>query len=182
MLIPLPILDYLTRGGWVLWIVFGLTSVMLTLLSERFTYLVWHWRKRHRKIITLWRARTDRSSWRAHKVRETLLAREQAVMETGFPVIKGLIAICPLTGLLGTVTGMITLFERMGYHGLTVGPMLLESLSRITLPTLAGILVTIVGVYAYTWCLKLAERRQHRLADALTLSDPATNLRSANAG
>lgn len=67
------------------------------------------------------------------------------------PVIKILIALCPLIGLLGTVTGMIQLFDIMAIKG-TANPRLMASgVAQAILPTMAGMVLAVSGLIFYTW-------------------------------
>ncbi|WP_250654903.1 MotA/TolQ/ExbB proton channel family protein [Alkalimarinus coralli] len=67
------------------------------------------------------------------------------------PVIKTLVALCPLIGLLGTVTGMIHLFDIMALKG-TANPRLMASgVAQATLPTMAGMVLAVSGLMCYVW-------------------------------
>lgn len=64
----------------------------------------------------------------------------------GLPTMKALVAICPLLGLMGTVTGMMQIFDLVG-SGLGVSPRLLSSgISHATLPTMVGMAITVLGL------------------------------------
>lgn len=62
------------------------------------------------------------------------------------PSMKALVAICPLLGLMGTVTGMMQIFDLVG-SGLGVSPRLLSSgISQATLPTMVAMAITVLGL------------------------------------
>ena len=62
-------------------------------------------------------SRHDHSSWDAHQIRRLLVSELRMQLEEGLPYIRVLVALCPLLGLLGTVTGMIEVFDVMAWRG-----------------------------------------------------------------
>ena len=60
--------------------------------------------------------------------------------------IKGLVALCPLLGLLGTVTGMIEVFDVMAYTGTGNPRAMASGVSKATLPTMTGLVISISGL------------------------------------
>jgi biopolymer transport protein ExbB len=81
-------------------------------------------------------------------------------------VIKALIAICPLLGLLGTVTGMIAVFDVMTYSGGNARAMA-GGVSMATVPTMAGMVAALSGVYFGTWLEHKAQVETEKLEDLL---------------
>ena len=65
-------------------------------------------------------------------------------------MIQGLIALCPLLGLLGTVTGMIDVFDIMAITGTGNARAMASGIARATLPTMTGLFVSIVGLFLLT--------------------------------
>ena len=60
-------------------------------------------------------------------------------------LIKQLIVIAPLLGLLGTVTGMIEVFEVIKIHGSENTVLIGRGFSHATIPTMFGLTVAIFG-------------------------------------
>lgn len=84
------------------------------------------------------------------------------------PVIKTMVALCPLLGLLGTVTGMIEVFNIMAVTGGGDAKSMAGGVSRATIPTMAGMVAAISGVFAMTYLTRVAQRESEFLADNLT--------------
>ena len=84
------------------------------------------------------------------------------------PVIKTLVALCPLLGLLGTVTGMIEVFNIMAVTGGGDAKSMAGGVSRATVPTMAGMVAALSGVFANTYVTRVAERESAFLEDNLT--------------
>jgi len=62
-------------------------------------------------------------------------------------MIKTCIAVAPLFGLLGTVTGMIHVFDVMAALGTGNARAMASGVSAATLPTMSGMVVALSGIY-----------------------------------
>jgi len=82
-------------------------------------------------------------------------------------LIKALIAICPLLGLMGTVTGMITVFDVMTYSGGGNARAMAGGVSMATVPTMAGMVAALSGVYFGTWLEHKTQTEAEKLEDLL---------------
>ena len=130
--------DFLNAGGPVLVIIMGTTFIMWAMILERIMY----WTTAHPGVVSrakrVWAARTDHTSWYAHAVRDRLISevREEANASNG--VIRALVAVTPLLGLLGTVTGMTTVFDVMAVTGSSNARLMAGGISRATIPDHGG--------------------------------------------
>lgn len=163
--------DFLELGGWVLSWILLTTFVMWTFLIERFWYL----RSGHRRVLAdalaTWRARREHSSWYAHQIRKKLLSEvNQKLFET-IPMIKTLVALCPLLGLLGTVTGMVEVFDVMAIAGSGNPRAMASGVSRAILPTMAGMVAALSGFILSVQLERMARRESEALEDHLTMED-----------
>ena len=62
-------------------------------------------------------------------------------------LLDGLIGMCPMIGLLGTVYGMIEVFEVLSFLG-TGNPRAMSSgVAKATIPTMASMVITLFGLY-----------------------------------
>lgn len=84
-------------------------------------------------------------------------------------MIKTLIALAPLFGLLGTVTGMITVFDVMAFTGGGDVKAMAGGVSQATVPTMSGMVAALSGVFAMTYVDRMAIREQQLLEDHLTM-------------
>ena len=76
--------------------------------------------------------------------------------------------------MLGTVTGMISIFEVLNVFGTGNARGMAEGISRALLPTTAGLATSIVGVYFSADLNKRAATREMMAKDALT-TEKSTN-------
>lgn len=141
---------FMVAGGDVLWLVAAVLFVMWVLMLERYWYLNWISPNEHKAIITSWNAREDSTSWYAHRIREAWLSQAKQDLNARMLFIKTLVAICPMIGLLGTVTGMISVFDVMAVHGTSNARMMAAGISMATMPTMAGMVAALSGVFFST--------------------------------
>jgi biopolymer transport protein ExbB len=131
-------------------VIFATTAVMWALIVERLWFLQIASANRFGPWVETWRRRTDLRSWRAKAVRSELVSRAAGELRRNLDSIRALMTLLPLLGLLGTVTGMIAVFDVMAAAG-TANPRLMASgVFRATLPTMAGLVAALSGVYVIT--------------------------------
>ena len=83
-------------------------------------------------------------------------------------MVKSLVAVCPLLGLLGTVTGMIEVFDVMAIAGSGNVRAMAAGVSKATIPTMAGMVAALSGLYFSVSMERFAQRETERVADLLT--------------
>ena len=86
---------------------------------------------------------------------------------SSLPVIRSLVAVCPLLGLLGTVTGMIEVFDVMAIAGAGNARAMAAGGSKATIPTMAGMVAALSGLAVSAQLDRFARDRTQRLADHL---------------
>ncbi len=163
--------DFLTRGGPVLLAILGLTFVMWSLIIERLVYLRTGHIEEVRRVVAEWKAREDSHSWNALQIRRLLVAGVALKLKRSIGLIKTCVALCPLLGLLGTVTGMISVFEVMALLGGGSPRAMADGVSRATIPTMAGMVAAISGIYLSVWLERRADAELRKTADLLTRSE-----------
>ena len=161
--------DFVELGGNVLFAIAALTAVMWTLIIERVIYFRTGHRKDEKRVRSLWLAREDQSSWNAHQVRRMLASEVKLNLQRGLALIKTAVALCPMLGLLGTVTGMIEVFDVMAVAGSGNARGMASGVSKATLPTMAGMVGALSGVLLVTLLSRRAAREVEFLEDSLTM-------------
>jgi biopolymer transport protein ExbB len=159
--------DFLELGGDVLWAIMLAVFLMWTCILERLWYLYRVHPDRSRAILDAWQARRDTTSWYARKIREALISEATLALRQNIGLIKALIAVCPLLGLLGTVTGMVTVFDVMAQSGSSNARAMAGGVSKATVPTLAGMVAALSGVYFGAWLERKARVESEKLQDLL---------------
>ena len=79
-----------------------------------------------------------------------------------------LIGLAPLFGLLVTVYGMISVFDVMAFQGTGSPKAMASGISQATIPTMAGMVGAITGVFAQSLLDRYIKREKIRVEDRLT--------------
>lgn len=154
-------------GPFVFWI-FASGVLLWALIIERF----WYFRKvlpvEAAKLQEEWQARSDRTSWCARQIRQGMISRLNLSMTTGFPVMQVLVPMAPLLGLIGTVDGMLEVFDSMALRGSADARSMASGVSAAMICTMTGLAVSITGLYPVHYFRTTAARETELLADKLS--------------
>ncbi len=152
--------DFLDRGGPVLYAILVVCVLLWTLILERLWFFYRTMAQRIKSYQTRWAQRDEHNSWSAHQIRSYMISQFKVEAQTWLSFITLLIAICPLMGLLGTVTGMISVFDVLAVTGTGNARAMAAGISKATLPTMAGLLVALTGLYFKARFHRLAQQGQ----------------------
>ena len=161
--------EFLDTGGQVLTVIAGVICLMWLLIFERLYFYLQSYRGVKKQIVDDWFNRTDRSSWNAEQIRIANVSRATEMLNQNVALIQSLVVLCPLLGLLGTVTGMIEVFNVMAISGSGNARSMASGVSRATIPTMAGMVGSLSGVFVVTWLQRKTKRRTEQLEDALPM-------------
>ena len=161
--------DFLELGGPVLRMIGVVILVMWILILERLIFFRTGLKALTRQAFEAWEARHERKSWHAHQIRISMISKVTEAANSGLPMIQTLVALCPLMGLLGTVTGMIAVFEVMAVSGTGNPRSMASGVSMATIPTMAGMVGALSGVFLVTVLSRTAKRSVQFLEDGMTM-------------
>lgn len=159
--------DFFATGGYVLWAIFIVSILLWTLIIERYVYLKVIYPKELGRVVAAWRTRADMTTWFAQKVRDALLSDLSLRLSRSLMFIRSLIAICPLLGLLGTVTGMINVFDVMAVQGTPNPRAMAAGVSMATIPTMAGLVVALSSLFFSVRLRQQANLERQKAVDVL---------------
>jgi biopolymer transport protein ExbB len=140
---------------------------MWVLMVERYWYYTSVFPGVKKQIIADWDSRTDTTSWYAHRIRDTWISQASDSLNARLLVIRTLVAMCPLIGLLGTVTGMIGVFESMATQGTGNPRVMAAGISMATIPTMAGMVAALSGLFFSSRLEAKAKIAKETLIDSL---------------
>jgi biopolymer transport protein ExbB len=164
----IAIITFMEQGGNVLWLIAALTFLMWTLIFER----VWYFRSDHKVVVRTatetWENRAERRSWSAHQIRDSIISDASDQISGTLPLIQTCVTLCPLLGLLGTVTGMISVFDSMATQGGNARSMA-AGVSMATIPTMSGMIASLSGLFAATYLKRKADFETELFEDHLTM-------------
>jgi biopolymer transport protein ExbB len=159
---------FLERGGEVLLVIGAVTFLMWTFMLERLWYFKVVQPQETKRVEKIWSERSDHVSWYADQIRRLLVSEVRTRLQQSVSTIKTLIALCPLLGLLGTVTGMIEVFDVMAIAGSGNTRAMASGVSKATIPTMAGMVAALSGMILSVQIERFAEHETERVADHLT--------------
>jgi biopolymer transport protein ExbB len=160
---------FMDAGGFVLWTIFFVSMVLWFLLIERLLFFHFSLPDLRQRWLSQWTNRSDHISWQARMLRQKLLSEASLLLGANTPLIRVLITIAPLLGLLGTVTGMITVFDVMAIEGSGNARAMASGVSRATIPTMAGMVVAIAGLFLEKRYTNKLSNELHSLSRQLQL-------------
>ena len=160
---------FLDQGGVLMYVIAALTLWMWALVFERVIYYRGSLKSDIQQELNKWEARKERKSWNAHQIRGAMVSRMDAVITNKLDLIGALVALCPLMGLMGTVTGMIEVFSVLASSGGSDAKSMAGGVSKATIPTMAGMVAAISGVFAHTYLTRVADNEKSLFADHLTM-------------
>ncbi|BFU77080.1 MotA/TolQ/ExbB proton channel family protein [Arcobacter sp. 15-2] len=136
---------FFDRGGSVLYIVFFIAFFLWGLLIDRFVYLYFTFKKQRKEILQ--NVKTNSYDQKFIQEIQTHIVEDiRLQLNDGLDFIKTLIIVCPLVGLLGTVTGMIEVFDVMAIIGNGDVKSMANGVSMATIPTMAGMVIALSGI------------------------------------
>lgn len=171
---------FLELGGPVLYAIGAVTAVMWALILER----IWHALRVLPRQAGAARAEwsTERASnagelqdadgWFVLNVRDAILSRVGQSARRNLSLIETLLQVLPLLGLLGTVWGMVRVFDVMTVFGTGNARVMASGVSQATVPTMAGLVAALSGLCVVYWLRQRAGREMRDLEGALALDTP----------
>ena len=159
--------DFFELGGPVLIVILLVSIYLWVLIIERYWFFIRNYPKKRQAIVQQWQRRQDQSSWFAMRLRDGLLSELSISLQSNLHAIKALIAVLPLLGLLGTVTGMISIFEVLNVFGSGNPRGMAAGISRALLPTTAGLATSLLGLFFCSDLDNRASRMAERARDLL---------------
>ena len=102
-----------------------------------------------------------------YKYEKRLYHKQKLQLIVNLSIIQTCVVLAPLFGLLGTVTGMIEVFQVMAFNGGGDARSMAGGVSKATLPTMAGMVVALSGVFASIYLNSASERHTNDLRELI---------------
>lgn len=141
---------FLDSGGPVLYGIFIISIMLASLILDRYYFFKKESLSLCRAQVKRWNALDKKNAWFTKKQREQIVSEVYLSFQKYRSAIQLLVVVCPLMGLLGTVTGMISVFDIMAITGTGNARAMASGISMATIPTMAGMVVSLVGLYFKT--------------------------------
>ncbi|MGY5450625.1 MotA/TolQ/ExbB proton channel family protein [Agarivorans sp. MS3-6] len=158
----LSLSQLLHLGGWVLTLLLGITVLLSSLLIERY----WFRFVSFPAYFQCYQQHISQHSITASGQQALCLSLRcdmELRLNQHLSLIKSLISLCPLVGLLGTVTGMIQVFDTMALAGSNDPQLMSAGIARATLPTMTGMSIALIGIINFTYLKRWSSRCKQSL-------------------
>lgn len=163
---------FMEAGGVVLSVLFFVSLLFWTLLFERFIYHRTIYKPEAKKLKKKYKPFRTSKDWGLLQYKNAEFSSLSSTLQNGLTSLKMLILLFPLLGLLGTITGMISVFDTMGALG-TNAKAMASGISMATIPTMAGMVLAVLGLFAYSRIHALVVKDVRLLKDSLLKDDDA---------
>ena len=170
LFIVLPeIREFFEAGGPVLWGILMVTIIMWTLIIERFWFFQYLLPQKRLEIIDEWGSVNNKGDWFSMRMRDQMISEVSTETKRFLLTIETMMQILPLLGLLGTVVGMIKVFDVMTFFGTGNARLMASGVSQATIPTMAGLVAAISGLYIANLLKRKADDEIARIAAQLII-------------
>ena len=142
--------QFLNTGGEVLWTILWTSICLWCLIVERLLFFKYSYPKHRELWMNQWEGRANKYSKQALFIRDCIISEARISMGKTVPIIKMLIALCPLLGLLGTVTGMIATFQSISLFGTGDPKLMASGISQALVTTMLGLCVAIPLLFLHS--------------------------------
>ena len=163
------VLELIEDGGPFVGLIFATGVLMWGIIAERF----WFFRKvlpqLSMELQQQWNARSEHTSWCARQIRQSMISKLNVAMNAGIPVMQVLVPMSPLLGLIGTVVGMLEVFDSMALRGNADARSMASGVSQAMICTMTGLAVSITGLYPVHYFRTRTARETELLADKFGL-------------
>ena len=163
--------EFFEAGGPVLWGILLVTMIMWTLIIERFWYFRNLMPALSNKALNQWNDISNKGDWFSMRIRDQIISEVSAETRKFILTIETMMQILPLLGLLGTVVGMIKVFDVMTFFGTGNARLMASGVSQATIPPMAGLVAAISGVYIANLLKRKAEDEINKVADQLIIHE-----------
>lgn len=162
--------DMLELGGDILLLIIVMAAVMWALILERVLFLFVIFPRKKNNLIDLWQRQNGLSDWDVSLFRQLLLSRVHREMGRNLELISTIVKICPLLGLLGTVMGMLEIFDALAVTGNNSARTTAGGVSKATVSTMAGMVVAISGLMISHYLIDKAKALKLGFQESLVIN------------
>jgi len=155
--------QYMKDGGLLMYPIYSMLIIALILIAEKFIALFLHGISIKKKLNETINSPEIKTREDAEKKFEALFAKIIPKLESRLPAISVLGTTAPLVGLLGTVMGMVELFNVITLHGTADPKLLAGGISIALLTTMAGLSVAIPVHLLHTWVAGRVEKAINKM-------------------
>ena len=155
------------RGGPVLYILFIVTLFIWFIIFSKYLSTSYNNKNWIKNNFDTFSSGVNINRSNIHLFEESFLIHIKRVSTQKLKMLDGLIGLCPMLGLLGTVYGMIEVFEVLAVLGTGNPRAMSTGVAKATIPTMAGMTIALSGLFFKFDLANRVERYQEEARDFL---------------
>ena len=163
----LGLAELFDRGGPVLYILFIVTLFIWFIIFSKYLSTSYNNKNWIKNNFDTFSNGVDINQSNLHLFEESFLIHIKRVSTQKLKMLDGLIGLCPMLGLLGTVYGMIEVFEVLAVLGTGNPRAMSTGVAKATIPTMAGMTIALSGLFFKFDLANRVERYQEEARDFL---------------
>lgn len=160
---------FMEKGGQILWLIFATLFLLWFFILEKYYFFKYIYPDFFKKQQAVWHKMSNKNDWTARAVRQKMISETSRTLHKSLSTINTLIVLFPLLGLLGTIVGMIAIFDIMSFAGTGNARLMASGISMAVIPTMSGMVAAISGIYFSTHFQKKAKHEVQKFQEALSL-------------
>ena len=143
----LGLAELFDRGGPVLYILFIVTLFIWFIIFSKYLSTSYNNKNWIKNNFDTFSSGVNINRSNIHLFEESFLIHIKRVSTQKLKMWDGLIGLCPMRGLLGTVYGMIEVFEVLAVLGTGNPRAMSTGVAKATIPTMAGMTIALSGLF-----------------------------------
>ncbi|MCL7421200.1 MAG: MotA/TolQ/ExbB proton channel family protein [Methylobacter sp.] len=153
------VLNFFDQGGGLLWAILAVSVLMWMLILERYWFFYVQLPRLKAELLDHWRNRSPSiPHFHEQRLKDSLTSQYFKQVFRGLKTVDILTQILPLLGLLGTVSGMIKVFEVINAFGAGNARGMAAGISEALITTMAGLVTALSGLF---FAASLESRARH---------------------
>lgn len=157
------IVEFLNRGGIALWLIALLFFLLWIVVFRHYAFVF----LQSKKLADHYQDAFKSLQAYKNERRKMIISNAKKAFFGDLVVLKTVVKIAPLLGLLGTVMGMIEVFDTLSFFGTGDPRLMAGGIARATLPTMAGMVVAILGIFFVSRIENFAQTELEKLKERL---------------
>ena len=160
------------RGGMVLWVILAMSVLMWALILDRYVHYFFIMPGHRMRLLRFWGRNHNDGRPSAPRLKAMKASFREPMHRFLLP-IHTLASILPLLGLLGTICGMIKVFDVITVFGVGNARGMAAGISEALITTMAGLVTALSGLYFCVNLQSLAKRASEQFSMRLTQRPPS---------
>ena len=161
----IELMDYIHRGGMIVYILIGLNVIGFTIMLWKFLQIMYARFTKEKVAQEILQSMEQKGEKYEDKTFQNALDKYVHQLESGLNTVKIIASIAPLLGLLGTVVGVLNSFDAISKAGLGDPSVFSTGISVALITTVAGLIVAIPHYIGYNYLVGFIDRHAHKIEE-----------------